>query len=51
LAKIDENDSPVGKIYEEFLRFEKAMEELHFLKLVAKDLQSFRRMIRVKRYD
>jgi hypothetical protein len=50
LAQIKDG-AHVRKIFEEFAKFEKTMEELYFFKLVAKDLQSFRRMIKVKRYD
>jgi len=39
------------RLCEEFALFEKAMEELRFLKLVAQDLKSFRRMLRFRRYD
>jgi hypothetical protein len=44
-------DSSVQKIHEEFANFEKTMEEVHFLRLVAQDLKSFREMIKLKRYD
>jgi len=39
------------KIREEFAKFERTMEELNFLRLVAQDLRSFREMIKVKKYD
>lgn len=39
------------RLYEEFARFERAMEELRFLKLVAQDLRSFRKMLRFRKYD
>ncbi|MEM1590214.1 MAG: hypothetical protein QXZ68_02550 [Candidatus Bathyarchaeia archaeon] len=38
-------------LYREFAKFEGAMEELRFLRLVAQDLKSFRKMLRFKRYD
>jgi hypothetical protein len=44
-------DGSVRKIREEFAKFESTMEELHFLRLVAQDLRSFRGMIKVKKYD
>jgi hypothetical protein len=44
-------DSSMQKIREEFARFERTMEELHFLRLVAQDLRSFREMIKLKKYD
>jgi len=46
-----ENERYVQKIREEFAKFERTMEELHFLKQVADDLKSYRQMIRVKKYD
>ena len=39
------------KIYEEFAKFEKTMEELRLLRSVAEDLKNYRKMIRLKRYD
>jgi len=48
---MSENEGVLKKIGEEFERFERTMEELRFLKIVAQDLRSFRRMIRLKRYD
>jgi hypothetical protein len=44
-------DTSVQKIREEFAKFERTMEELRFLRLVAQDLRSFREMIKVKKYD
>jgi hypothetical protein len=40
-----------GKVHDEIARFEKTMEELHLLKCVSQDLKSYRKMIRVKKYD
>lgn len=48
---MDQADSVVQKIQEEFTSFHKTMEELHLLKRVASDLKSYRRMIKLKRYD
>jgi hypothetical protein len=39
------------KIRDEFAKFERTMEELHFLKQIAQDLKSFREMIKLKKYD
>jgi hypothetical protein len=39
------------KIQEEFAKFERTMEELNLLRLVAQDLRSFKEMIKVKKYD
>ncbi|MCX8177490.1 MAG: hypothetical protein N3F10_04240 [Candidatus Bathyarchaeota archaeon] len=46
-----DKEKSLERIREEFIELEKTMEEICFLKLVAQDLRSFRRMIRVKRYD
>jgi len=48
---MDEKERFVKKVWEEFARFERTMEELHFLKQVAQDLKSFREMIKLKKYD
>jgi len=39
------------RLHEEFATFQKTMEELHLLRLVASDLKSYRRMIKLKKYD
>jgi hypothetical protein len=39
------------KIRDEFVKFERTMEELHFLRQVAQDLKNFREMIKLKKYD
>lgn len=39
------------KAFEEIAKFEKRMEEIHYLKLVARDLRSYGEMIRFKKYD
>jgi hypothetical protein len=44
-------DRSVQKIYEEFAKFERTMEELHLLRSVADDLKNYRKMIKLKRYD
>lgn len=46
-----ETDQYIKKISEEFTNFQKTMEELRLLKNVAQDLKSYRRMLKVKRYD
>jgi len=46
-----EKERMVAKAREEFARFERTMEELHFLKQVAQDLKSFREMIKLRKYD
>jgi len=48
---MNKNRNTLQKLREEFLKFERTMEELYLLKLVAEDLRSFRRMIKLKRYD
>jgi len=44
-------DECLRRVRDEFARFERAMEELHFLRRIAQDLRYFREMIKVKRYD
>jgi hypothetical protein len=48
---MDQATTTVQKINEEFVNFRKTMEELSMLKLVASDLKSYRRMIKLKKYD
>jgi len=50
-GKLNENKRLIKKIHEEFVKFERTVEELHLLRCVAEDLKCFRRMIRLKRYD
>jgi hypothetical protein len=45
------NNPVLKKLNEQFIEFQKTMEELYFLKRVAADLKSYRRMIRLRRYD
>jgi hypothetical protein len=49
--KLSETKKTLQKLREEFLKFERTMEELHLLKQVAQDLRNFREMIKLKRYD
>jgi hypothetical protein len=42
---------PHRKVHDEITKFEKAMEELHLLKNVSKDLKNYRKMIKIKKYD
>jgi len=51
MQRMGENERFVKKIREEFAKFERTMEELHFLKQVAQDLKNFREMIKLKKYD
>jgi hypothetical protein len=37
--------------HEEIAKFEKTLEELHLLKDVSEDLKSYRKMIKLKKYD
>jgi len=46
-----ENERFLQKIREEFARFQRAMEELHFLRQVSHDLKSFKEMLKLKKYD
>jgi hypothetical protein len=38
-------------IYEEFKKFERQMEEICFIKSIAESLKTYRKMIKLKRYD
>ncbi|MCK5628873.1 hypothetical protein KAI12_05340 [Candidatus Bathyarchaeota archaeon] len=40
-----------AKIREEISKFEKTMEELYLLRNVADNLRTYRRMIKLKKYD
>jgi hypothetical protein len=51
MKAMSRGNQSLQKIYEEFAKFERTMEELHLLKSVAEDLKSYRRMIKLKRYD
>jgi hypothetical protein len=46
-----DNTAILQKIHEEFAKFETTMEELCLLKKVAADLRSYRKMMKLKRYD
>jgi hypothetical protein len=48
---VSDNLKVVQKVREEFAKFERTMEELYLLRCVAEDLKSYRRMIKLKRYD
>jgi hypothetical protein len=50
-AAMEQATTTLQKISEEFINFRKTMEELYMLKRVASDLKSYRRMIKVKKYD
>jgi len=45
------NNEALEKLQHEFRRFQKEMEELRYLKRVAEDLRSLRKMLTLKRYD
>lgn len=46
-----ETNQYVKRVQEELTKFEDTMEELRALRSVADELGSFKRMIRLKRYD
>jgi len=48
---VSENNVILQKLHEELTNFQETMEELYLLKRVAADLKSYRKMIRLKRYD
>jgi DNA gyrase/topoisomerase IV subunit A len=39
------------QVAEQITEFEKKMKELHLLRRVSKDLQNYRKMIKLKKYD
>jgi hypothetical protein len=46
------NDNAIlQKLREENANFQKTVEELYLLKLVAADLRNYRKMIKLKKYD
>jgi len=48
---MDKNERTLNKIREEFTKFERTIEELHFLKQVTQDLKNFKEMLKFKKYD
>jgi len=48
---VSENNAILQKLHEELTNFQETMEELYLMKRVAADLKSYRKMIRLKRYD
>ncbi|MGD8566170.1 MAG: hypothetical protein PVF96_07470 [Candidatus Bathyarchaeota archaeon] len=48
---MDQNRQTIHKIREEFIKYEKAIEELRFLKLVSEDLKNFKKMINLQKFD
>ncbi|MFW6117367.1 MAG: hypothetical protein ACOC6G_02130 [Thermoproteota archaeon] len=38
-------------IHKEFMKFERTVQELHLLKMIAEDLKNYRKMIKLKKYD
>ncbi len=48
---VEEPDSALERIRDEFARFEGRMQDLYLLKRVAADLRNYRKMIELKRYD
>jgi hypothetical protein len=51
VTTMENNEHAINRVEDEFARFQRTMEELRLLKNVAEDLKSFRKMIRLKRYD
>jgi len=48
---MDQANTVVERIHEEFVNFRRTMEELYMLKRVASDLKNYKRMIKLKKYD
>jgi hypothetical protein len=51
MKRVKRDKAFLQKIHEEFAKFDTTMQELYLLKLVADDLKSYRKMIKLKRYD
>jgi hypothetical protein len=51
METVNDNARFIKKIRREFAKFERTMEELHFLKQVSQDLKSFKEMMKLKKYD
>jgi len=45
------NRTPIPKLNEEFTELENTMQELYLMRRVSNDLKSYKRMIKLKRYD
>jgi len=48
---MDQANTVVERIHEEFVNFRRTMGELYMLKRVASDLKNYKRMIKLKKYD
>jgi hypothetical protein len=48
---MSKTEQSLRKINEEFVNFEKTMEELRLLESLAQDLRSYKKMLKLKRYD
>ena len=44
-------DAFLVKIYDEFTKFERMMEEMRLLKNLVHDIQTFRKMMKLKKFD
>ena len=51
MRTMKEDKATTDKLHKEFANFRNTMDELYLLKRVAADLKSYRRMIKLKRYD
>jgi hypothetical protein len=51
MKRMKRDEVAIEKLHEELARFETTMQELSTLRLIADDLKSYKRMIRLKRYD
>ncbi|MFB3888205.1 MAG: hypothetical protein ACE14S_01855 [Candidatus Bathyarchaeia archaeon] len=46
-----EQDTLHRKVCDEMARFQRTMQEIRMLKTVSQDLKSYRRMMKLKKYD
>ncbi|MEM2466832.1 MAG: hypothetical protein QXZ47_06050 [Candidatus Bathyarchaeia archaeon] len=48
---VEESWKVLEMLHEEFVRVDRVVEELRFLRMVAQDLKSFRKMLSFRKYD
>jgi hypothetical protein len=51
MKTMTKTDESLQKINQEFMNFQKTMEELRLLRDLAQDLRCYRKMLKLKKYD
>ena len=46
-----EKKDPIKELRSEIIKFEKAMNDFYYMKLLVRDLKNFREMIKLKKFD